>query len=57
MRYVIEFRGCPIGRLNTVIKEHVIRVVEADSEEQAKLKAYDSHEHINHPIKCEPLKA
>jgi hypothetical protein len=54
-KYVIEYKGCPIGQLNTCIKTHVIRVAEADSEEQAQLKAYDKHEHIHHPIRVQLL--
>lgn len=46
MKYRIRFEGCPIGRLNTAIKDIATRVVEADSPEAAQLKAYDTHEHI-----------
>ncbi len=46
MKYRIRFQGCPIGRLNTAVKDVVTRVVEADSPEAAQLKAYDTHEHI-----------
>lgn len=45
-RFRIVFRGCPKGRLNTAMKERVVRVVEAEDEKAAAWKAYDTHEHI-----------
>jgi hypothetical protein len=44
--YEIRFRGCPLGRLTTYLKEDVVLVVEAESVEAAQLRAYDTHEHI-----------
>lgn len=49
-KYTIHFRGCPIGRLNTAWKDNVSRLVEADTPEEARLKAYETHEHIHNDI-------
>lgn len=46
MKYIIRFYGCPAGRLNTAMKEWVTKVVEAENEEAAALKAYDTHDHL-----------
>ncbi len=46
MKYRIRFTGCPKGRLNTAMKDVVTKIVEADTVEEARLKAYDIHEHI-----------
>lgn len=54
-RYRIEFYGCVIGQLNTAAKDRVSRVVEAETEEGARMCAYDKHEHIIHPIKVTEL--
>jgi hypothetical protein len=49
MKFRIIFHGCPNGTAyftGAVSKVPVDRIVEADNIEQAKLKAYDTHEHI-----------
>ena len=46
MRYEIEFYGTRNGSLNAAYKEHVVRTVEADTPDEAALKAYETHEHI-----------
>lgn len=46
MKYVLRFYGVPKGSLNATVVVRVERVVEAETIEAARLKAYETHEHI-----------
>jgi hypothetical protein len=46
MRYLVKGKGCPLGRLNTSIKDRFELEVEADSPESARLAVYDKFEHL-----------
>lgn len=53
-RYRLAFYGRRVNALG-ISEFHVIDV-EAEDEEKARLKAYDTHEHIHGGIKVIPLK-
>lgn len=50
MKYRIVFKAARKGGLNPHATELVDRIVEADSIEQARLCAYETHEHIGAPF-------